>query len=778
MSKVIKVLVGLCLIFVIIVAVGFFLVSRYLTEDRIKAMIIPPLEETTGLKVDIGAIKRSGLAGVKITNVSFVDPKENEEVLSTKEIKLSLQLMPLLHGKLSVAELIFVEPKVTIVREKDGRLNLERYLKKEKKAPKEEEKKAPPKFALVFQNLRLKNAQINFIDAENKLPPVQLLLSLASHFSLTGGKLSLQGEGTLDSLVSGRPLLSDLNFKVQAVGEEIKVSFLDGELLKGKLSGQSLIKGEKIQGKIKLSALDLKEAASWLDVLKPYFFPDLETKIPPVAGNLNLETDFALAKGNLTALKALGDLNLTLAEHPIFSGLKFQASGARDIKLAILGGKFLEGQVNGDFLFKHNQTLRGKLNLKNGDFASAREITIALAPYFLEEKPEIPPLNGSFDLQASVRGSMANPLLNVVFLPHPLQVSIPDYQISLNGQVTLKRLLLLPKVALEVNGQKMNLAGTVNLKPSIPVANLLISGQHLDVKALLPKEGQTAEKGKAQGKKGKGGQAEKKNQLAVPLKGTIKLQFGQVCYKLCAEKVHSEINLTGERINLKNLSFLLAGAVNQINGQISDLSRQPQGKLSYSIAGLDLPTILSAFAPKSNLFTSGKITTQGSFSWQGLESDLIKKTLNGGGIANFVHVGLKEFKVMSVLASALRLDELKKTVFRSGEGSYSIQQGKMNLRGKFQTQGIRLSLEGIAGLDGSLDLKSEIFLSGRMAQLFAQRFPGASLFKVEKGYAIPLTIKGTLDAPKVSLIKVEQKIKEKAVEKLFQFLAPKEKKKK
>ncbi len=774
MSKLLKIFVGISVVLLLLIVVTFFLVSRYLTEERIKGILIPPLEEATGLKVDIGGIKRSGLAGVKVINVSFLDPKEKEEVLSSKEIKLSLQLMPLLHGELSIAELIFVEPKVFIVREKNGRFNLERYFLSKKKPPSKKEKEAPSKFVFVFQNLRVKKARISFLDTREELPPVQALLSLAAHLSFDKGRLFLEGDGTLDTLVSERPLLSELKFKVSAAQEEIQVQLAEGKLLKGKFEGHSTIKGKNIQGKIRVSGLDLHEAQSWVELLKPYFFPKLETKkLPPTAGKLDLETNFSLVQGEIKALQTNGDVDLVLADQPVLSRLKFQVTGIRNVKISVLGGELLAGNVTGYLFLRKNQRLQGKFDLKGGHFDKAREVLLALAPYLMEEKPEVPQMQGVFDLHAALSGPVTNPFMNLLFKPHPLKVSLPAYNIDLSGLVGLKRLVLSPKLDVNVNGQRMHVSGTVNLKPSVPVAHLLVTGHVIDLKRLIPEE---TKKEKASSPSGAPSKQPAKKQMVLPLKGQIKVRFDKVCYKLCADKVHSALDLSEQHIFLKDLSFLLAGAVNQINGQIVGLSRQPQGRLAYSIVDLNLPLVLDAFVPKSNFFTSGKITTQGVFAWRGLESAEIKKTLDGQGKARFRQVGLKEFKIVTLLASLLQMEELKKTTFQDGETLYEIRQGRMNLRGKFQAQGLRLSLTGTVGLDGTLNLNPEIFFTGRMAQLFAQRFPGASLFKVKGGYLVPLVLKGTVDEPKLSLVKVKEKIKEKAVEKLFEFLGPKQKK--
>ena len=654
--KVLKVLVGILLVIFLVIAGTIFLAQRYLTEERVKALVIPPLEEATGLKVQIEGVKRSGLFGVKVTGVSFLDPREGQKVLSADELRLSLSFWPLIRGELNVTELVFVRPRVVLVREKDGRLNLERYFLKEEKAKGPAEAKGPPKLALVFQNLRVEGAQILFRDELKKLPPAEALLSLAAKLSLSQGQLSVDGQGSLDAQVAGGPLVSGLKFRLFS-GSGIKVSLLGGKFLGGDLKGEVNIREERLLGLLKLEKADFKETGELAQRLKPYFFPEAE----------------------------------------------------------------------------------------------------------------LPKLAGSFDLEADLSGSTKVPEIRAVFRPHPLQVVYAPYRLEITGEGTLQKMVLTPNFLVSINGEKLRLSGQVDLRPKVPQVNLLVEGKKFDLKPLLVEENQApSSEGSSSPSKG-----QEKAPLIVPVTGKVRLRLEELCYHLCAKEVKSEVYLKPQEIDLKDLSFLLGGAATQVTGKVSGLSHRPLGKLSYSVAGLDLPLVLEAFVPESNYFTSGKVWSEGRFTFRGIESETIKKTLNGLGQAKFLNLGLKPSPLTNALATLLHFDELQKLHFQEGQGKFEVKNGLVHLRGRFQREGLGLLLEGTIGLDGRLNLNPEILFQGEMARLFARRFPGASLFKTEKGYVVPFTVRGTVDKPKLALVQIEKKIKEKAVEKLFQFLGPK-----
>jgi len=612
--------------------------------------------------VNIAGVGRSGLFGVKVTGVSFLDPAEKEKVISADELRLSLRLLPLLHGEIVVTELVFVKPQILIVREKDGRLNLERYFAGKKEAEKKEEAKGPPKMALVFQNLKVEQAHILFRDEMKKLPPAEGVFSLSAKLSFSEGKLALDGEGRLDLQAAGAPVVSDLKFRLHASGETIVVTLLGGKVLEGNLTGEIKLHQEAISGLIKLEKADFKALDQLAQKLKPYFFPEAE----------------------------------------------------------------------------------------------------------------LPSIAGQFDLVAHISGSVKNPVIKATFKPHPLRVHSPPYRLEISGQGTLQDMVLQPDFDISINGEKLKLTGKIDLRPKVPRADLLISAQKFNVKPLLPEESAPPKETKVSATK-----KPAKGSLSVPLTGKIRIQMAELCYLLCAKDVKSEIDLKTREITLRDLSLLLAGATIQAQGRLTNLTQTPRGRFSFSLAGLDLPLLLDSLVPKSNYFASGRVWSEGNFAFQGLEADLIKKTLSGLGKAKFLDLGLKPSPITDALASLLRMDELKRLHFKNGEGSFEVKNGLVHLRGKFQHEGLGLSLQGTIGLDGRLNLTPKIFFQGKMAELFAKRFPAASLFKTQTGYVVPLTIRGTLDQPKLALVQVEKKIKEKAkekaMEKLFQFLGPKKK---
>ncbi|NPA49544.1 MAG: AsmA family protein [Thermodesulfobacteria bacterium] len=658
MGKLAKILGVVALIFIVLVASVYFLASRYLTPERVKSLVVPPLEEATGFDIQIGEIKRRGFLGVGIQDVRFLDPSTKEKVLAAQEMRLRLSLSPLLKGELVIAEASLVRPEVYLIRLKDGSLNLVRILEKKEKAAKEAPKETKPsRLALVFQKIRVEKGKVYFRDQKKELPPAEASLDLSAKLRLAGAKLALEGEGLLGLAVADFQVVKDLRLQTRVQDKAISAKILGGKIFSGQPGGEVLVEGERIKGAVTLKEASFKDVSLFAQKVKPYFFP--ESELPELSGTFHVESSLG---GKLEAIqyKALVDLA-------------------------------------------------------------------------------------------------------------PLETKMEGYTLLAQGKIEADPRLLKPSLDLKINGEPLSLKGQVSLSGKLPRVDLELNTPRLDLLALMPKEASNEGGDEANSRKEK--RASSQKPLTVGAVGKIRFFGKEVCYRICGKDVRAELELSPRQINLKELNLLLAGAVTQLNGRVYGLPKSPQVRFAYSLAGADLPLLAQNFLRESNYFTSGKVWSEGTFWGRGLEAELLKKTLNGQGHARFSNLGLKETPLSRGIASLLGMEELKRLQFEKGETYFEVKEGLVDVRGKFSRQGLVILVLGKVGLDGRLNLTPRILFSGQMAEIFSKRFPGASLFKTEKGYEIPLAIAGTFDDPKISLVQeVKEKIKEKAVEKIFKFL--------
>lgn len=94
---------------------------KYYTE-----LTLELVEEKTGYNVSIGDINWSFAkgAGLQIDNLRITDTDRQKLIFSSKKVHLLTALSPLFKKHIKVSKILFDEPEISIVREKDGRWNV------------------------------------------------------------------------------------------------------------------------------------------------------------------------------------------------------------------------------------------------------------------------------------------------------------------------------------------------------------------------------------------------------------------------------------------------------------------------------------------------------------------------------------------------------------------------------------------------------------------------------------------------------------------------------
>jgi len=242
MGKVGKVLGVIILLIVIVIAGLIAFVHYYLTEERVKALVIPQAENALGREVAIGDIKIGLLSGITIRDFLIKETDQNTNFVSARAFVLSYELLPLLQRKLIISELRFDEPAIRIVRDKNGSFNFEtlKILAEEKMQPAEKEKPQPTSaalpLALTINQIQLNKARIEIRDQLQELPAVDATSNLKLNVALGRSIQDIRFDGSFDfsaavthgsiqSKLEGRGVVSqkDMDIKLDAV--------LDGEQL-------------------------------------------------------------------------------------------------------------------------------------------------------------------------------------------------------------------------------------------------------------------------------------------------------------------------------------------------------------------------------------------------------------------------------------------------------------------------------------------------------------------------------------------------------------------
>ena len=197
-------IIGAIVLLVVIAVVGLIaFINFYLTEERVKALIIPQAETALGRKVAIGGIKIGLLSGITIRDFIIKEADKKNNFVSTKAFVLSYDLMPLLQKKLVISEIRFDEPTVQIIRDKQGKFNFSTLALLSTDREQKEEKDssattAALPLALTFNQISFNRARIKIRDELKKIPGVDATTSAKLKVALGRTIKDLQYSGSFD----------------------------------------------------------------------------------------------------------------------------------------------------------------------------------------------------------------------------------------------------------------------------------------------------------------------------------------------------------------------------------------------------------------------------------------------------------------------------------------------------------------------------------------------------------------------------------------------------
>jgi AsmA protein len=241
MGKFGKVFGIIILLFVVVIAGLIAFVHYYLTEERVKALVIPQAKAALGREVAIGDIKIGLLSGITIRDFLIKEADKETNFVTTKAFVLSYELMPLLQKKLIISEIRFDEPAVQILRDKKGKFNFSTLAilseqPEAKKAEKVKPASAALPLALTINQIKLVNAQIKIRDQLNEIPAVDATSSASLNVVLgrSMNDLLYNGSFDFDATVGYGETQTKLNGKGTINQTDMDIMLdtnLDGELV-------------------------------------------------------------------------------------------------------------------------------------------------------------------------------------------------------------------------------------------------------------------------------------------------------------------------------------------------------------------------------------------------------------------------------------------------------------------------------------------------------------------------------------------------------------------
>ncbi|MDA8165992.1 MAG: AsmA family protein [Desulfobacteraceae bacterium] len=172
MKKVLKVVAILFGVALVVLAGLALFVHFYLTNDRVKALLLPRLQETLGRQVTMEKLDVGLFRGITLQDFAVKEQNGATDFFRAKAFVLRYQLLPLFHGRLIVSKAILTEPFIRIERNRQGQFNFATlaFLHQKDQKPSATEGMVALPLALTINQVAIEKARFQVRDQLGKLP--------------------------------------------------------------------------------------------------------------------------------------------------------------------------------------------------------------------------------------------------------------------------------------------------------------------------------------------------------------------------------------------------------------------------------------------------------------------------------------------------------------------------------------------------------------------------------------------------------------------------------
>ncbi len=397
MKKLFKFLFIAGLLFVGLLVIAGIVLKVYLSEERLRTLILPPMREALGREVEVASLKVDLFSGIKVAGMVVKEADGKADFVTVKEFSLGYSLWPLLEKRLEISRVRIDRPSIKVWRNQEGLYNfsnLRPLQTGDKSSGSESDKKsAQPKeasdalpLALVVQHCEITDASLSFYDEMGELPKVDLEATLKSRLDLGDLKPeSINGEGNLNF---------SLTAEYQSLTPEVQGTI---EFDRQKMVYRVLIKQANEECTVSGSVSDFM-------AVKPALVLNLDSPRLDLAYLAALGQKLS-ASGSAGGKQAPANAGAAVNSAPS-SPPSITARGAIDIKQAVYENYKVENFI---LSYKYQDALVTISDLQ-GDVADGSIAAAATIQPFLSQ----PDFQGNFsfsDLQMSALMAMAKPAL-------------------------------------------------------------------------------------------------------------------------------------------------------------------------------------------------------------------------------------------------------------------------------------------------------------------------------------------------------------------------------
>lgn len=757
MSRLMKFLLFVLVLIVVAVVAAIVYVQTQVTSERVRAYLLPVVEQSLQRKVTFGDIEIGLFSGVSVADLSVQQKSTEDDFIAVDELQFHYRLLSLLKGKIDIDRIVLSQPRIKVIRQHDGRFNFSDLLSSSETGS--EKTQASDGVAtdlnsiglqLLVQQVRVENAVVEFTDyLRNQSSPYRHRLD---NFNFNAEQITLE---------EAFPIELSADFNGAPLG----------------LSGHYNIASQSADLVIVTDGVDLVPLA-------PYFRDHLPLKLASALLSSNMELkldnellqskgrigfdrlDFSMRSGPARKLK---DIALT-----IDYAASFQRNNEKlDVTTLMVDLNGLQATGSAHLaLAGPDPELKAEVNLNQIDLRHLMEL---LPTDLADEYRSYSPaglMSANFKLDGKL--SQGKSLLEQGRLSlDGVKVSVENTRAGVSGDLLFKGSNLNAKgLQLSYGGlEAVSDVSVTRLFDNVPAVDFKLKADRLNIDSLLSSAPDSNSSGSAP--QVAGSSAAGPVDIPVTLKGRVDAAT-VVVNNLDLNQVGFDVLLRDNKLRLSNITALLNNSPVAAEVQVNLGLKKPVSSGSFSLTQTDIDPLFQALLPQRQEQMNGAAVVDSTFSSTGLGLEQGLTNLSLKGRLSLDNAVVKGAPVLASIASFLGYEEQELLSFRSMSTDYDLKDGVANLVGQLRSSKIELDPKGTVTTTGELNLKLPVRLSPTVKERISDSDRWNELPTDSNGWTrVPLVIKGTVDRPLVSIDSDEaqklllEKAKNKATEKLL-----------
>ena len=360
MGKPLKIIIAVVAVLVVLLAGAFLFLRSYLTDERIRTLVVENAEKSLNRKVLLGAIDLSLFKGIVVRDIEVKERDAKTAFLRAKEFGLSYQFLPLLSKRLVIDKLSLVNPEIHVWKNADATYNFSDISAPAPKTPETERgKPAGLPVSLNVERIAIEQAKLHYTDLTGKLKKADVLVTADLGISSASEK-ALSSSGKLDITIATAVLASkedtrtlkdisaDIRYKVDVNPEakQVTIHSVDASVLKIPIQ----IRGSVTYGAEAGYALDLTVPNVALSELRKDILSAFLPEGTALGGNLSMALNAVRKPGKDSPATYKGSIRMSKVS-VLYKGLQPVLDGSVRLTqdaIAIEGMRLISGQNSAD----------------------------------------------------------------------------------------------------------------------------------------------------------------------------------------------------------------------------------------------------------------------------------------------------------------------------------------------------------------------------------------------------------------------------------------------